>query len=1020
MRTTPKDYCRNFARGHCARGESCQFLHAVPDTAASRLAAAAGAAMPAAGVGIPAAFRAPPPANGTLGSSGGFGGKGGPPLSKPGDWQCPSCGDLVFARNANCRRCGGARPSAEPQGACAGMPWFAERGDWKCPGCGDLQFKRNANCRRCNMLRPAEDSGACTSGLVEGPQLPPNKQAKPGDWNCPGCSDLQFARNLRCRRCGTLRPADAGGGAVMMPSYAEPGDWLCPGCGDLQFKRNPTCRKCSTPRPAEAVVPAAASSTQAVSVDAMSTATNTMCGSMGMGALGMMMPGNYSAYGMAQYEQAMANYQQISMAMFQGQMASMGQSQASGQTEEQPQAQTQPQLSLADIANLQATQFQAQAGGQAQTQPQASFPDATNLQAAQAPAVTASSAPPLAAPSAVLAAQAPAVPASSAPPLAAPSAVLAAQAQAVPASSTPPLAAPSAVLAAQAPVAPALATHPLAAPSAALAAPAAPVAPAVATPTLAAPSAALAAPAANPMPTVPALGTPALAAAGATSDPPAAAATPTVPAPGAPPLAAPSPISASATPSAGSASWGSVPLSVAARLGQTVQVKNVPVSLPMENLAMILTGMFGTVCDHCSGIDVATKRPFAIVEFAEPVATAKALAASTVQFGGQTLEITPSSCVVTKSTTTDLESASAAAATAPAALATTAPEAATVAVGSGATPGATAALPAAVLSHSGLVGPNGTNVGSGAAGFLPGAPQLGSTTSGALRFDCMQGMTALEVARSAVTSAGCVGGGIGSGGDAGGCGVAAGVAGIAMSPSLGSSACNGNQAVVAACSGAPTGIVGMGYGMGNCGVGSFGAGSCNIGGGAMGCAMGSSIHGATVGTMNTNGIVGGMLGGCMGGYNGAALSQLSPCISASPNAADVLMGRSSAAASGFGSAFGCGGSDAGSVNLAHTLAHPMAGVTGASLGGPCVGHVGNGDVGAGIMVGPSCGGMVAMGHGCMAGVGNLGGGTCGINGLMGVPGGTINGGSVQAAGAFCGGCGAASGDARSRSPRRIA
>eukprot|EP00927_Polykrikos_kofoidii_P024392 TRINITY_DN22196_c0_g1_i1.p1 TRINITY_DN22196_c0_g1~~TRINITY_DN22196_c0_g1_i1.p1 ORF type:complete len:1475 (+),score=348.70 TRINITY_DN22196_c0_g1_i1:86-4426(+) len=37
-------------------------------------------------------------------------------------------------------------------------------------------------------------------------QLEKQLQAKPGDWNCPGCSDLQFARNSRCRRCGTLRP----------------------------------------------------------------------------------------------------------------------------------------------------------------------------------------------------------------------------------------------------------------------------------------------------------------------------------------------------------------------------------------------------------------------------------------------------------------------------------------------------------------------------------------------------------------------------------------------------------------------------------------------------------------------------------------------------------------------------------------------------------------------------------------------------------------------------------------------
>lgn len=66
--------------------------------------------------------------------------------------------------------------------------------------------------------------------------------AKPGDWICPGCNDLQFARNPHCRQCRTARP-----GGPITPGYGEPGDWLCGTCGDLQFRRNPSCRKCGTP-----------------------------------------------------------------------------------------------------------------------------------------------------------------------------------------------------------------------------------------------------------------------------------------------------------------------------------------------------------------------------------------------------------------------------------------------------------------------------------------------------------------------------------------------------------------------------------------------------------------------------------------------------------------------------------------------------------------------------------------------------------------------------------------------------
>merc|ERR1719416_381140 len=38
--------------------------------------------------------------------------------------------------------------------------------------------------------------------------------SRPGDWTCPKCFDLQFARNLNCRKCNEPRPA---GGGVMAP-----------------------------------------------------------------------------------------------------------------------------------------------------------------------------------------------------------------------------------------------------------------------------------------------------------------------------------------------------------------------------------------------------------------------------------------------------------------------------------------------------------------------------------------------------------------------------------------------------------------------------------------------------------------------------------------------------------------------------------------------------------------------------------------------------------------------------------
>mmetsp|Transcript_6933 Transcript_6933/g.20271 ORF Transcript_6933/g.20271 Transcript_6933/m.20271 type:complete len:99 (+) Transcript_6933:2-298(+) len=40
------------------------------------------------------------------GRQGGFSSGGWSSGGKPGDWECPNCGDYQFARNTHCRRCG--------------------------------------------------------------------------------------------------------------------------------------------------------------------------------------------------------------------------------------------------------------------------------------------------------------------------------------------------------------------------------------------------------------------------------------------------------------------------------------------------------------------------------------------------------------------------------------------------------------------------------------------------------------------------------------------------------------------------------------------------------------------------------------------------------------------------------------------------------------------------------------------------------------------------------------------------
>merc|ERR1719444_655017 len=84
-----------------------------------------------------------------------------------------------------------------------------------------------------------------------------NSDMRPGDWTCPNCQDHVFAKNDACRKCGTPKPASAqsfggqagGGGGGANKQAPKPGDWYCPNCQDLQFARNSVCRLCQPPRP---------------------------------------------------------------------------------------------------------------------------------------------------------------------------------------------------------------------------------------------------------------------------------------------------------------------------------------------------------------------------------------------------------------------------------------------------------------------------------------------------------------------------------------------------------------------------------------------------------------------------------------------------------------------------------------------------------------------------------------------------------------------------------------------------
>ncbi|XP_039145645.1 zinc finger protein VAR3, chloroplastic-like [Dioscorea cayenensis subsp. rotundata] len=140
---------------------------------------------------------------------------------KKGDWLCPNCNFLNFARNIRCLQCKEDGPKSANEGR-VGM----KLGDWTCPACNYLNFARNVRCLQCKEDGPKK----ANQSRVE---------MKLGDWTCPECKFMNFSRNKKCFRCQGQRPK----------RELQPGEWECPSCDFINFRRNDVCLKCNRDRP---------------------------------------------------------------------------------------------------------------------------------------------------------------------------------------------------------------------------------------------------------------------------------------------------------------------------------------------------------------------------------------------------------------------------------------------------------------------------------------------------------------------------------------------------------------------------------------------------------------------------------------------------------------------------------------------------------------------------------------------------------------------------------------------------
>ncbi|KAF6150831.1 hypothetical protein GIB67_020914 [Kingdonia uniflora] len=106
-----------------------------------------------------------------------------------------------------------------------------QEGDWVCPKCKFVNFARNIKCLSCDQF-PQE---RFEEFWEDQDHLPMKK----GDWICDKCNFLNFANNTRCWRC-KQKPAKR---------QLNPGEWECDSCNYINFKRNMICLKCNWKRP---------------------------------------------------------------------------------------------------------------------------------------------------------------------------------------------------------------------------------------------------------------------------------------------------------------------------------------------------------------------------------------------------------------------------------------------------------------------------------------------------------------------------------------------------------------------------------------------------------------------------------------------------------------------------------------------------------------------------------------------------------------------------------------------------
>lgn len=85
-----------------------------------------------------------------------------PPVIREGDWECPECKNINFAKRIECNRCKASKPLPSKKDRrsathLGGPPGLFKEGDWPCPKCRNVNFQKRNKCNRCGEGRPDDN-----------------------------------------------------------------------------------------------------------------------------------------------------------------------------------------------------------------------------------------------------------------------------------------------------------------------------------------------------------------------------------------------------------------------------------------------------------------------------------------------------------------------------------------------------------------------------------------------------------------------------------------------------------------------------------------------------------------------------------------------------------------------------------------------------------------------------------------------------------------------------------------------